>query len=53
MKQFKDVIAVNGISLHIADKEFAVLVGPSGCDKTTVLRLIAGLESLTAGAVKG
>ena len=37
-KDFKGVIAVDGISLHISDKEFAVLAGPSGCGKTTVLR---------------
>ncbi len=51
MKDFKGVIAVNGISLHIVDKEFALLVGPWGCGKTTVLRLIAGLESLTSGEI--
>jgi multiple sugar transport system ATP-binding protein len=50
-KEFKGVIAVDGISFHISDKEFAVLVGPSGCGKTTVLRLIAGLESLTSGEI--
>ncbi|NLX43013.1 MAG: ABC transporter ATP-binding protein, partial [Chloroflexi bacterium] len=38
-KQFGDVIAVNDLSIEIADKEFLVFVGPSGCGKTTSLRL--------------
>jgi len=50
-KCFNDVIAVNDISLQIADKEFLVLVGPSGCGKTTVLRLLAGLEEITKGTI--
>jgi len=52
VKQFGDVIAVNDLSLHVPDKEFLVLVGPSGCGKTTALRLLAGLEEATAGAIK-
>ncbi|HEY8772520.1 MAG TPA: sn-glycerol-3-phosphate ABC transporter ATP-binding protein UgpC [Candidatus Limnocylindria bacterium] len=44
-----DVIAVNDLSLEIADGEFLVLVGPSGCGKTTALRCIAGLESISEG----
>ena len=43
--------AVNGLDLDIADGEFMVLVGPSGCGKTTALRMVAGLESITAGRV--
>ncbi len=50
-KRFNDVIAVDDISLQIADKEFLVLVGPSGCGKTTVLRLLAGLEEITKGVI--
>jgi multiple sugar transport system ATP-binding protein len=46
-----DVVAVNDLSLEIADGEFMVLVGPSGCGKTTVLRLLAGLEEVTAGEI--
>ena len=42
-------IAVHGVDLDVADGEFVVLVGPSGCGKSTTLRMIAGLESITAG----
>ncbi len=45
------VQAVRGINLDIADGEFVVLVGPSGCGKSTTLRMIAGLEEITAGTV--
>lgn len=43
--------AVKGFSLDIRDGEFIVLVGPSGCGKSTVLRMIAGLEDITAGTI--
>lgn len=43
--------AVKGIDLEVDDGEFVVLVGPSGCGKSTTLRLIAGLEDLTAGEI--
>ena len=43
------VVAVQEFSLDIADKEFIVLVGPSGCGKSTTLRMVAGLEELSAG----
>ncbi len=46
-----DVVAVNDVSLAIGDGEFMVLVGPSGCGKSTILRILAGLEELTAGEV--
>ena len=45
------VRAVQRLNLVIEDKELLVLVGPSGCGKTTTLRLIAGLEEVTEGAV--
>ncbi len=45
----KDVVAVSEFNLEIADKEFIVLVGPSGCGKSTTLRMIAGLEEISAG----
>ncbi len=41
--------AVNDFSIDIKDKEFIVFVGPSGCGKSTTLRMIAGLEQITAG----
>jgi len=50
-KKFKDVVAVDNISIDIEDKEFAVLVGPSGCGKSTTLRAIAGLEEVTSGEI--
>ena len=43
------VTAVDGIDLTVADGEFMVLVGPSGCGKSTTLRMIAGLEEMSAG----
>jgi multiple sugar transport system ATP-binding protein len=46
-----DVVAVNDITLDIADGEFLVLVGPSGCGKSTLLRMIAGLEEVTDGRI--
>jgi multiple sugar transport system ATP-binding protein len=44
--------AVTEFDLEIADGEFVVFVGPSGCGKTTALRMIAGLEPITAGMVR-
>jgi len=41
--------AVNDFNMEIEDKEFIVFVGPSGCGKSTTLRMIAGLEDITAG----
>ena len=46
------VRAVNDLNLDIADGEFMVLVGPSGCGKTTALRMLAGLETISEGAVR-
>ena len=43
--------AVDALTCTIADGEFMVLVGPSGCGKTTALRMVAGLEEPTAGAI--
>jgi multiple sugar transport system ATP-binding protein len=51
-KKYGDVIAVNDLNLAINDGEFMVLVGPSGCGKTTSLRMIAGLEEISAGELK-
>ena len=44
--------AVNDFSMQIDDKEFIVFVGPSGCGKSTMLRMIAGLEEITAGELR-
>ena len=46
------VKAVNDFTMEIKDKEFIVFVGPSGCGKSTTLRMIAGLEDITAGELK-
>ena len=43
--------AVHGIDLHINDGEFMVFVGPSGCAKSTTLRMVAGLEEITGGEI--
>ena len=43
--------AVNSINLEIFDKEFVVLVGPSGCAKSTTLRMVAGLEEVSDGLI--
>jgi multiple sugar transport system ATP-binding protein len=50
-KSFGEVEVVKGLNLEIADGEFLVLLGPSGCGKTTALRMVAGLESVTAGRI--
>src|SRR5579871_334736 len=50
-KRFDHVEAVRGISLDIPNNEFVVLVGPSGCGKSTTLRMVAGLEEVTAGDI--
>jgi multiple sugar transport system ATP-binding protein len=47
----ESIRAVDDVSFVVADKELLALVGPSGCGKTTTLRLIAGLEEPTAGAI--
>ena len=44
-------VAVDRVDLDVHDGEFVVLVGPSGCGKSTTLRMIAGLESISAGTV--
>ncbi len=48
-KNGSKVKAVNDFCMDIDDKEFIVFVGPSGCGKSTTLRMIAGLEEITAG----
>jgi len=48
-KRFDQTEVIQGIDLEVRDGEFMVFVGPSGCGKSTTLRMIAGLESITAG----
>ena len=43
------VMAVDNVSIDIAQNEFFALLGPSGCGKTTLLRMISGLDSPTKG----
>jgi multiple sugar transport system ATP-binding protein len=51
-KRYRDgTVAVRDFELEIGDGEFMILVGPSGCGKTTLLRMIAGLEEITAGQI--
>ncbi|QWK77883.1 ABC transporter ATP-binding protein [Ochrobactrum sp. BTU1] len=52
VKRYGTIEVVHGINLEIADKEFVALVGPSGCGKSTTLRMIAGLESISDGALE-
>ena len=47
-----DKLAVNAFDLEIGDGEFLVLVGPSGCGKSTALRMLAGLEHVSSGAIR-
>ena len=51
-KRFDDVVAVDGIDLEVLAGEFLVIVGPSGCGKSTTLRMIAGLEEVSAGEIR-
>jgi len=51
IKRYGNVEVLHGIDLHMDDAEFTVLVGPSGCGKSTTLRMIAGLETVTAGEI--
>ncbi len=44
--------AVHDLSINVADGEFLVLVGPSGCGKSTALRMVAGLEDISAGELR-
>lgn len=50
-KRWGSFVGVQDFTLDIADREFLVLLGPSGCGKTTTMRMIAGLEDVTAGDI--
>ncbi|HEY7245068.1 MAG TPA: ATP-binding cassette domain-containing protein [Xanthobacteraceae bacterium] len=51
-KGFAGLTAIDGVSLDIAQGELFMIVGASGCGKTTLLRILAGLESITAGSIE-
>lgn len=50
-KKYDSKVVIDGIDLEIKDKEFVVLVGASGCGKSTILRMIAGLEEISGGDI--
>jgi multiple sugar transport system ATP-binding protein len=52
VKKFGSFVAVSDLDLEICDEEFFVLLGPSGCGKTTTMRMVAGLEEVSAGEIK-
>jgi multiple sugar transport system ATP-binding protein len=51
-KRYGEQAVVDGFNLEMSDGEFIVLVGPSGCGKSTTLRMIAGLEDVSSGAIR-
>lgn len=51
-KRFGQDFGVRDVTLTVADREFVVLLGPSGCGKSTTLRMIAGLEEISAGEIR-
>jgi spermidine/putrescine transport system ATP-binding protein len=51
-KEFDDFVAVDDADFRIAEGEFFSMLGPSGCGKTTTLRMIAGFEVPTSGAIR-
>ena len=50
--QYDDKAVITGLSLTLEQDDIVALLGPSGCGKTTLLRAIAGLQSITAGEIK-
>ncbi len=51
-KRFGSFTAIDNLSLDIFEKEFFALLGPSGCGKTTMMRMLAGFETVTEGTIK-
>ena len=45
-------VGLDHLDLHVDEGEFLVLLGPSGCGKSTALRLLAGLEDISSGAIR-
>jgi len=52
VKKYGDLTIIPGLSVEIIDGEFFTLLGPSGCGKTTLLRMIAGFNSIEGGLIK-
>jgi NitT/TauT family transport system ATP-binding protein len=52
VKRFRSLVAIDDVSIDIAEGTFFAIVGPSGCGKTTLLRILGGLESVTSGSVE-
>ena len=52
VKRFGEVVALDGVSLHIASGELLTILGPSGSGKTTLLKVVAGFETPDAGTVR-
>ena len=52
VKRYGDVTIIPGLSVDIKNGEFFTLLGPSGCGKTTLLRMIAGFNSIEDGLIK-
>ena len=48
----EDKAAVKDLNLHINDGEFVAILGPSGCGKSSTMRMICGLEHISAGTIK-
>ena len=51
-KSFRQTVAVHPLDLEIAAGDFLAILGPSGCGKTTLLRMIGGFETPTAGRIE-
>ncbi|MBC8055550.1 MAG: ABC transporter ATP-binding protein, partial [Rhizobiales bacterium] len=51
VKRFGETTVIDGVSLAAREGEFVVFVGPSGCGKSTLMRLVAGLDEVSAGSI--